>query len=84
MNNPGDESERKTPFPGPYAQRRNQQVQFKNITTAKIHLNQEFQYQFTPEELRVLRECNKESFYTRCLPLGTGLGGLAYFGVQSG
>lgn len=29
MNNPGDESERKTPFPGPYAQRRNQQVQFK-------------------------------------------------------
>lgn len=55
-----------------------------NITTTKIPFNQEFQYQFTPEELRVLKECNKESFYTRCLPLGTGLGGLAYFAVQSG
>lgn len=27
--NPGDEPERKTPFPGPNAQRRNQQVQLK-------------------------------------------------------
>lgn len=36
--NPGDEPERKTPFPGPNAQRRNQQVLLK-ITTKKIHLN---------------------------------------------
>ena len=24
---------------------------------------------FTPEDLRILRECNRESFYRRCLPL---------------
>lgn len=26
----------------------------------------------SPEDMRVLSECNRESFYTRCLPLGIG------------
>lgn len=42
------------------------------------------QYKFTPEELRVIRECNKESFYQRCVPLGTLLGGGVYYGVKTG
>ncbi|XP_071050092.1 OCIA domain-containing protein 1 isoform X2 [Onthophagus taurus] len=42
------------------------------------------QYKFSPEEMRVMRECNKESFWQRCLPLGSALGVAAYLGVQSG
>ncbi|KAL1516845.1 hypothetical protein ABEB36_000691 [Hypothenemus hampei] len=42
------------------------------------------QYKFTPDELRVLRECNKESFYTRCLPFSTVFGGLTYYGIKTG
>ncbi|XP_067003580.1 OCIA domain-containing protein 1 [Anabrus simplex] len=41
-------------------------------------------YRFNNDELRVLRQCNVESFYQRCLPLGTLLGLGAYFGVKSG
>jgi len=41
-------------------------------------------YQFSPEELRVLRECNRDSFYQRCVPFGT-LGGVAtYLAIKSG
>lgn len=39
---------------------------------------------FSPDELRVLKECNYESFYFRSLPFGTALGALAYYGVKSG
>ena len=39
---------------------------------------------FSPEELRVLKECNYESFYFRSLPLGTILGAVAFYGVKSG
>ncbi|XP_034839460.1 OCIA domain-containing protein 1-like [Maniola hyperantus] len=42
------------------------------------------QYKFSPDELRVLKECNTESFYQRSLPLGTGFGLAAFFGVQGG
>ncbi|XP_023951432.2 OCIA domain-containing protein 1 [Bicyclus anynana] len=42
------------------------------------------QHKFSPDELRVLRECNTESFYQRSLPLGTTFGLAAYFGVQGG
>ncbi|XP_066256107.1 OCIA domain-containing protein 1 [Euwallacea similis] len=66
MINSGEEPERKTPFPGPNAQRRPQI------------------YKFTQDELRVLKECNKESFYTRSLPFSFVLGGLTYYGLQIG
>ncbi|CAG4978061.1 unnamed protein product [Colias eurytheme] len=41
-------------------------------------------YKFSPDELRVLKECNNESFFQRSLPLGTLLGLGAFFGVQNG
>ncbi|CAH2230332.1 jg17269 [Pararge aegeria aegeria] len=42
------------------------------------------QYKFSQDELRVLKECNTESFYQRSLPLGTTFGLAAFFGVQGG
>ncbi|XP_050501428.1 OCIA domain-containing protein 1 [Diabrotica virgifera virgifera] len=41
-------------------------------------------YEFTPEELRVLKECNRESFYNRCLPISAFLAGSTYYGVKAG
>lgn len=41
-------------------------------------------YQFTADEIRVLRECNSESFFQRSLPLGTALGVGAYLAVKNG
>ncbi|GLV33721.1 asrij [Carabus blaptoides fortunei] len=41
-------------------------------------------YQFTNEELKVLQECNRDSFFQRCLPIGTLLGVATYYGVQAG
>jgi len=41
-------------------------------------------YKFTAEELRVIRECNRESFYQRCLPIGTILGFSTYYAVKTG
>ncbi|XP_076345010.1 OCIA domain-containing protein asrij isoform X2 [Tachypleus tridentatus] len=41
-------------------------------------------YRFTPEELRVLRECNRESFYYRCLPLAASAMLLVQYGIKKG
>lgn len=41
-------------------------------------------YQFSNEELRVLKECERESFFQRSMPLGTGLGVATYMAVQNG
>lgn len=41
-------------------------------------------YQFSPEELQVLKECNRESFFQRSVPIGTGLGVATWFAVQNG
>lgn len=41
-------------------------------------------YKFTREELHVLKQCNQESFYGRCLPLMAALGLGAYYGVHLG
>ncbi|XP_053623662.1 OCIA domain-containing protein 1-like [Plodia interpunctella] len=41
-------------------------------------------YRFSAEEMRVLGECNRESFFQRSLPLGTFLGLGAYAAVQAG
>lgn len=41
-------------------------------------------YKFSPDEMRVMRECNRESFWKRCLPIGTALGVAAYVGVNTG
>lgn len=34
--------------------------------------------------MRVIKECNRESFFQRCIPLGTALGVTAYYGVHAG
>ncbi|XP_045463497.1 OCIA domain-containing protein 1 [Harmonia axyridis] len=41
-------------------------------------------YKFSPEELKIIKECGKESFFQRCLPLSTVLGLATYYGVKSG
>ncbi|XP_075229633.1 OCIA domain-containing protein asrij [Lycorma delicatula] len=41
-------------------------------------------YKFSPEELRVLSRCNRESFYQRSLPLSTLFGLGTYWCVKSG
>ncbi|XP_073975189.1 OCIA domain-containing protein asrij [Rhodnius prolixus] len=41
-------------------------------------------YKFSHEELRVLEQCNRESFYQRCIPLATILGISTYYGVKTG
>uniref|UniRef100_A0A8D8H2Q6 OCIA domain-containing protein 1 n=1 Tax=Culex pipiens TaxID=7175 RepID=A0A8D8H2Q6_CULPI len=41
-------------------------------------------YQFSPEELKVLQECNREAFFQRSLPLGTVFGLGTYYAVQRG
>lgn len=41
-------------------------------------------YEFSAEELRVLRECDTESFFRRSLPLGTSFGLAAYMAVKNG
>uniref|UniRef100_A0A1B6E3I4 OCIA domain-containing protein n=1 Tax=Clastoptera arizonana TaxID=38151 RepID=A0A1B6E3I4_9HEMI len=41
-------------------------------------------YKFSAEELRVLSQCNSESFYKRSLPFSTILGAGIYFGVKAG
>lgn len=42
------------------------------------------EYKLTPEELRTLKECNVESFYKRCLPIGAFLASSTYLGVKNG
>lgn len=41
-------------------------------------------YQFSQDELRVLRECNSESFWYRSLPIGTSMGVATWVAVQRG
>jgi len=41
-------------------------------------------YKFTADELRALKECNRESFYYRCLPFGAFMGTGTYFAVKAG
>lgn len=42
------------------------------------------QYTLSAEEMRVLKECNRESFYKRCLPVSAFLGSATYLGVKNG
>lgn len=41
-------------------------------------------YRFSPEELRVIAECESESFYYRSLPFSLGLGTATFLGVKNG
>ncbi|KAJ0183594.1 hypothetical protein K1T71_000017 [Dendrolimus kikuchii] len=41
-------------------------------------------YEFTQEELRALEECDKESFYQRCLPFSTLFATLTYAAIKYG
>ncbi|NP_001103822.1 ociad protein isoform 2 [Bombyx mori] len=41
-------------------------------------------YKFSQDELKVLAECNQESFFQRCLPLGTVLGLGTFAAIQKG
>ncbi|XP_065349872.1 OCIA domain-containing protein 1 [Cloeon dipterum] len=41
-------------------------------------------YKFTADEVRVFKECNRESFYQRSLPIGTFLGLGAFYATKAG
>ncbi|XP_058830770.1 OCIA domain-containing protein 1 [Topomyia yanbarensis] len=41
-------------------------------------------YKFSPEELKVLQECNREAFFQRSLPFGTICGIGTWYAVQRG
>ncbi|XP_050360454.1 OCIA domain-containing protein 1 isoform X1 [Nymphalis io] len=41
-------------------------------------------YEFTQEEIKALEECDKESFYQRCLPFSTFFAAITYAGVKNG
>lgn len=41
-------------------------------------------YRFSPDELRVIKECELESFYNRSLPFGLGLGTASFLAVRNG
>ncbi|XP_050055767.1 OCIA domain-containing protein 1 [Aphis gossypii] len=41
-------------------------------------------YQFSPEETRVMKECNTESFFQRSLPLSLITGAVSYAAVNAG
>jgi hypothetical protein len=41
-------------------------------------------YRFSNEEMQVLKQCNRDSFFQRCIPLASILGIGTYYGVQSG
>ncbi|CAH2228541.1 jg26539 [Pararge aegeria aegeria] len=41
-------------------------------------------YELTPDEMKALEECDKESFYQRCLPFSTLFSALTYAGIRLG
>lgn len=41
-------------------------------------------YRFTPDEMRVIKECESEAVYKRCIPFGFTAGMTAYLAVQRG
>ncbi|CAG4984580.1 unnamed protein product [Parnassius apollo] len=41
-------------------------------------------YEFTPEEIKALEECDKESFYQRCLPFSTLFATMTYAAIRTG
>lgn len=41
-------------------------------------------YKLSPDEMRVLKECNTESFFKRCLPFSAFLATSTYLGVKNG
>ncbi|KAL3285186.1 hypothetical protein HHI36_019305 [Cryptolaemus montrouzieri] len=41
-------------------------------------------FKFTQEEIRVIKDCNRESFFKRCIPIGGILGFGTYYGVKAG
>ncbi|XP_023937468.2 OCIA domain-containing protein 1-like [Bicyclus anynana] len=41
-------------------------------------------YELTPDEMKALEECDRESFYERCLPFSTLFAALTYTGIRLG
>ncbi|XP_031641006.1 OCIA domain-containing protein 1-like [Contarinia nasturtii] len=41
-------------------------------------------YEYSPEELRAIRECGSEAFYYRSLPFSLGIGTTVYMAVKNG
>lgn len=41
-------------------------------------------YEFTQEEMKALEECDKESFYQRCLPISTLFATVTYAAIRAG
>lgn len=39
---------------------------------------------FSKEDIRILQECNKESFYNRCLPISGLFGFATYSAIKAG
>lgn len=46
--------------------------------------SEQYRPAFNQDELRVLRECNRESFYFRCVPFAAALSTAAYFAMRQG
>ncbi|XP_055320092.1 OCIA domain-containing protein 1 [Sitodiplosis mosellana] len=66
---------------GQYPQQHGQLQQGQqSVDPRKEFLN----YRFSAEELRVIAECERESFYSRSLPFSIGLGTAAFLGVKNG
>ncbi|XP_054275597.1 OCIA domain-containing protein 1 [Macrosteles quadrilineatus] len=38
----------------------------------------------TPEDKKIIGECNRDAFFQRCIPFATTLGGLTYMAVKAG
>ncbi len=41
-------------------------------------------YQFTPEEMHAIKQCDVEALVQRSIPIGTGFGLAAYYAVRGG
>uniref|UniRef100_A0A1B6FIA3 OCIA domain-containing protein n=2 Tax=Cuerna arida TaxID=1464854 RepID=A0A1B6FIA3_9HEMI len=41
-------------------------------------------FKISPQDQRVIKECNDEAFYQRCLPLCAGFSGLTYLATRAG
>lgn len=63
--------------------RNDEQPEYRNPYSGANASNRQ-PYQLSPEEIRVLKECNSESFYKRCLPISTFLGTSTFLGVKNG
>uniref|UniRef100_A0A1B6M6S9 OCIA domain-containing protein n=1 Tax=Graphocephala atropunctata TaxID=36148 RepID=A0A1B6M6S9_9HEMI len=41
-------------------------------------------FRISPQDQKVIQECNREAFYKRCLPISAGFGGLTFLAARAG